>query len=124
MFAVVICEDNYIDFYKQHLISLKVDLSNIISPKELSPLASDIYNNYLLKRADAVIILTPKDSFNFYFSKVCKTHYEINKIITVVNNSDNQEIFQSIGVKDILDFNYFAKEAIDKYLNEEKKACI
>ena len=124
MFAVVICEDNYLDFYKQHLISLKVDLSNIISPKELSPLASDIYNNYLLKRADAVIILTPKDSFNFYISKVCKTYYEINKIITVVNNSDNQEIFQSIGVKDILDFNYFAKEAIDKYLNEEKKACI
>lgn len=124
MFAVVICEDNYLDFYKQHLISLKVDLSNIISPKELSPLASDIYNNYLLKRADAVIILTPKDSFNFYISKVCKTHYEINKIITVVNNSDNKEIFQAIGVKDILDFNYFAKEAIDKYLNEEKKACI
>ncbi|GAA0769505.1 NAD-binding protein [Clostridium subterminale] len=118
MFVVVISESKFINLYKESLDDLNLDFSNVISPQELSPAFSDIFNNYLLKRADVVVIITPKDQFNFYISKVCKTFYETKKVITLINNSNNKDIFTSIGVLDVIDFNCYAKETLYKFLEK------
>ncbi len=118
MFVVVISESKFINLYKENLEDLNLDFSNVISPQELSPAFSDIFNNYLLKRADVVVIVTPKDQFNFYISKLCKTFYETKKIITLVNNSNNRDVFSSIGVLDVIDFNCYAKETLYKFLEK------
>ncbi|HBL06508.1 MULTISPECIES: NAD-binding protein [unclassified Clostridium] len=118
MFVVVISESKFINRYKESLEGLSLDFSNVISPQELSPASSDIFNNYLLKRADVVVIITPKDQFNFYISKVCKTFYETKKVITLINNSNNKDVFASIGVFDVIDFNCYAKETLYKFLEK------
>ena len=118
MFVVVISESKSINLYKESLEDLNLDFSNVISPQELSPAFSDIFNNYLLKRADVVVIVTPKDQFNFYISKLCKTFYETKKVITLVNNSNNKDVFSSIGVLDVIDFNCYAKETLYKFLEK------
>ena len=118
MFVVVISESKFINLYKENLEDLNLDFSNVISPQELSPAFSDIFNNYLLKRADVVVIVTPKDQFNFYISKLCKTFYETKKVITLVNNSNNKDVFSSIGVLDVIDFNCYAKETLYKFLEK------
>jgi len=118
LFVVVISESKFINLYKENLEDLNLDFSNVISPQELSPAFSDIFNNYLLKRADVVVIVTPKDQFNFYISKLCKTFYETKKIITLVNNSNNRDVFSSIGVLDVIDFNCYAKETLYKFLEK------
>lgn len=65
-----------------------------------------------------VVIITPKDQFNFYISKVCKTFYETRKVITLINNSNNKDVFASIGVLDVIDFNCYAKETLYKFLEK------
>ncbi|MEG1256597.1 NAD-binding protein [Clostridium sp.] len=116
MFVVFISEYKFINLYKEYLEDLNLDFSNVISPKDLSPLFSDVFNNYLLKRADVVVILTPKDQFNFYMAKICKTFYHTKKIITSINNSNNLNIFTSIGISDVIDINCYAKETLYKFL--------
>ncbi|MEG0132594.1 MAG: NAD-binding protein [Clostridium sp.] len=118
MFVVVISENKFINVYKEYLEKLNIDFSNVISPKEFSPLYTDIFNNYLLKRADAVVILTPEDQFNFYMSKLCKTIYNTKEVITSINNSNNRNVFTSIGVLDLIDFNCYAKETLYGFLEK------
>lgn len=118
MFAVIIGEDKYIEIYREYLENFKIDLSNVIHPKEFSPLVEDIYNHYLLKRADAVIVITEDDQFNFYISKLCKEWYHIEKVIPSINNSNNQEVFTAIGIKDVIDVSSYTKQSLNKFLEK------
>lgn len=119
MFVVLVGENKFIDSYKEYLKDLNLDFSNVISPKDFSPLYGDVFNDYLLKRADAVVIFTPSDQFNFYIAKVCKDYYKIKKVISVINNSNNADVFNSIGVKELIDWNYYAKNSLYNYLKGE-----
>lgn len=118
MYTVIIGEEKEIKIYREYLERFKIDISNIISPKEFSPLVEDIYNHYLLKRADAVIVLTESDQFNFYISKLCKEWYKIKKVITSINNSNNQEVFSSIGIDDVIDISSYTKQSLNKFLEK------
>lgn len=118
MFVVIIGEDRDIKVYREYLETLKIDLSNVISPKEFSPSVTDIYNHYLLKRADAVIVITENDQFNFYISKLCKECYNTPKVIPSINNSNNQEVFASIGIVDVIDISCYTKESLSKFLEK------
>lgn len=120
MFAVIIGEDKYIEIYREYLETLGIDLSNVIHPKEFSPLITDIYNNYLLKRADAVIVITEDDQFNFYICKLCKECYNISKVIPSINNSNNQEVFKSIGIEDVIDISFYTKQSLNNFLEKKE----
>lgn len=114
---VIIGEDKYIDVYRHYLEDLKIDLSDVIHPKELNPSVSDIYNHYLLKRADAVIVITDDDEFNFYIAKLCKEWYKIAKVIPSINNSNNRSIFAAIGINDVIDVRHYISESLNEFLD-------
>lgn len=118
MFVVVIGENSFLNLYKENLEKLNVDFSNVISPNELSPVFCDVYNNYLLKRAEVVLIFTPKDQFNFYISKLCKKIYKTKSIISLINNSNNKQVFKDIGVDKIIDPNFYINETLYKFLRK------
>lgn len=118
MYAVIIGEDKDIKMYREHLETLNIDLSNVISPREFSPLITDIYNHYLLKRADAVIVITDNDQFNFYISKLCREWYKISKVIPSINNSNNQKVFESLGVENVIDTSSYIKQVLNNFLEK------
>lgn len=120
MFAVIIGEEKDIKIYREYLERAKIDVSNIISPKELSPLVEDIYNHYLLKRADAVIVITNNDQFNFYIAKLCRVWYKTPKVVSSINNSNNYDVFESIGIEDVIDVSLYTKQSLNKFLEKKE----
>lgn len=69
-----------------------------------------------LKKAEVVLILTQSDEYNFYVAKLCKQNYGICNVITILNNSDNKSIFNSIGVEKIIESDEYGKEAMFMYM--------
>lgn len=125
MFALIIGDHKYIELYREYLEALNIDLSNVIHPREFTPAVVDVYNHYLLKRADAVIVITENDSFNFYISKLCKRWYNIEEVISSINNSNNREVFSSIGITDLIDVSSYTKETLNMYLKKRSnKKCM
>lgn len=61
----------------------------------------DVLRNAGIEKADALLALTDDDNSNIMTSQIAKHFFEVEKVISKINNPHSEEIFRGTGVETI-----------------------
>lgn len=103
--VVVDSRENAFDTLSEEFTGFKIigDATEISHLKEVK-----------VDRADVVIALTGNDNTNFMVSTVAKRYFGVKKVISRVNEPDNEKIFQEFDIEVISQTTLVANEIIQK----------
>lgn len=119
MFALVIGENKFKKEAISCLRNLEFGYSYIDITENYDISYESLKENGLL-RADILICLTYNDSFNLYLCKKAKTEYNVKKVASLINCSDNLDIMKIEGIDFTICPDLFIKNSLSKALSSEK----
>ncbi len=61
----------------------------------------EVLDQLELSPKDIVVLLTERDRKNFFIARMVQEYYSVKNIITFLNNSENEELFEKFGIKTI-----------------------
>jgi len=73
-----------------------------------------------LMRNDVVVILTPRDHDNLIISQLAKNLFGVERIVSLVNDPENVEIFQKLGINVVLNLTSMITTTIENLMFPEE----
>ncbi len=61
----------------------------------------EVLDQLELSQKDIVVLLTERDRKNFFIARMVQEYYSVKNIITFLNNSENEELFEKFGIKTV-----------------------
>jgi len=85
--------------------------AKVIKGDATDPIILEDANTY---KADILISLIQKDYENLFICKMSKIYFGVDKTAALVNNPDNEDLFQNLGVEVIFNITHYLSSLIER----------
>lgn len=112
--------------YKVMIINKDPDFCQELAKKlKAIVINGDGSRKYILEEAelmknDIIVILTPRDHDNLIISQLAKNLFGVERIVSLVNDPENVEIFQKLGINVVLNLTSMIATTIENLMFPEE----